>query len=176
MVRVSVSLNKWGNALMPRQDLIQLRAGTAAAWTTANPILALAEPGVETDTNKLKIGDGVTAWNSLAYTSGGSGGGGGAVDSVNGRTGAVTLAKSDVGLTNVDNTSDANKPVSTATQTALNAKVNTADLSELVDDRVATLLQAGSNITLSYNDVSGTLTISAAGGGGAGNTYFPSGW
>jgi hypothetical protein len=45
------------------------------------------------------------------------------VTSVNTRTGAVTLAKSDVGLDNVDDTSDANKPISTATQTALNAKV-----------------------------------------------------
>jgi hypothetical protein len=45
------------------------------------------------------------------------------VTSVNTRTGAVTLAKSDVALDNVDNTSDASKPISTATQTALNAKV-----------------------------------------------------
>lgn len=44
------------------------------------------------------------------------------VQSVAGKTGAVTLAKSDVGLGNVDNTSDANKPVSTATQTALDGK------------------------------------------------------
>lgn len=48
----------------------------------------------------------------------------GKVVSVAGRTGAVTLTKSDVGLANVDNTSDASKPVSTATQTALNAKAN----------------------------------------------------
>jgi hypothetical protein len=44
------------------------------------------------------------------------------VQSVAGRTGAVTLAKADVGLGNVDNTSDANKPVSTATATALSGK------------------------------------------------------
>jgi hypothetical protein len=44
------------------------------------------------------------------------------VQSVAGKTGAVTLDKSDVGLGNVDNTSDANKPVSTATQTALDGK------------------------------------------------------
>jgi len=46
------------------------------------------------------------------------------VDSVAGKTGAVTLVKGDVGLGNVDNTSDANKPVSTAQQTALNLKVD----------------------------------------------------
>lgn len=44
------------------------------------------------------------------------------VTSVAGKTGAVTLAKIDVGLGNVDNTSDANKPVSTAQQAALNLK------------------------------------------------------
>lgn len=55
-----------------------------------------------------------------------NGGGGGAVTSVNGQTGAVTLAKADVGLGNVDNTADAAKPISTATQTALNAKANSA--------------------------------------------------
>lgn len=38
-------------------------------------------------------------------------------------TGDITLAKGDVGLGNVDNTSDANKPISTATQNALDAKV-----------------------------------------------------
>lgn len=46
------------------------------------------------------------------------------VQSVAGRTGAVTLAKSDVGLGNVDNTSDVNKPVSTAQQAALDLKSN----------------------------------------------------
>lgn len=44
------------------------------------------------------------------------------VTSVAGKTGAVSLVKTDVGLSNVDNTSDAGKPVSTATQTALNLK------------------------------------------------------
>jgi len=46
------------------------------------------------------------------------------VTSVAGKTGAVTLSKSDVGLGSVSNTSDAAKPVSTATQTALNAKAS----------------------------------------------------
>jgi len=49
------------------------------------------------------------------------------VTSVASKTGVVTLAKSDVGLSNVDNTSDANKPVSTAQQTALDLKEATAN-------------------------------------------------
>ena len=44
------------------------------------------------------------------------------VDSVNGQTGVVVLDKTDIGLSNVDNTSDTDKPISTATQTALNDK------------------------------------------------------
>jgi hypothetical protein len=46
---------------------IQLRRDTAANWTSTNPTLAQGEPGLETDTGKLKHGDGTTAWNSLAY-------------------------------------------------------------------------------------------------------------
>lgn len=49
------------------------------------------------------------------------------VQSVNTKTGAVVLNKTDVGLSNVDNTSDLNKPISSATQTALNAKENTSN-------------------------------------------------
>jgi hypothetical protein len=53
---------------MPVQ--IQLRNGTAAQWTAANPTLAAGEVGTETDTSKLKIGNGSTAWSSLPYASG----------------------------------------------------------------------------------------------------------
>ena len=49
------------------------------------------------------------------------------VQSVNTQTGDVVLGASDVGLGNVDNTSDADKPVSTATQTALDAKADLVD-------------------------------------------------
>lgn len=57
---------------------IQFRRGTAAAWTAANPILASGELGYETDTDKLKIGDGSTNWASLAYfASGATGAAGG---------------------------------------------------------------------------------------------------
>jgi hypothetical protein len=49
----------------------------------------------------------------------------GNVDSVNGQVGVVVLTKTDIGLSNVDNTSDANKPISSATQSALNGKQDT---------------------------------------------------
>lgn len=46
---------------------MQQRRGTAAQWTDANTILAAGEIGFETDTGYLKIGDGATAWDDLAY-------------------------------------------------------------------------------------------------------------
>jgi hypothetical protein len=46
---------------------IQLRGDTAANWTAENPVLAEREMALETDTDQFKVGDGVTAWNSLAY-------------------------------------------------------------------------------------------------------------
>ena len=49
---------------------IQLRRDTAANWTAANPVLLLGEVGFETDTRKLKLGDGTTAWNTLLYVQG----------------------------------------------------------------------------------------------------------
>lgn len=40
---------------------------TAAQWTSANTVLEKGQEGIESDTGKKKTGDGVTAWNSLAY-------------------------------------------------------------------------------------------------------------
>ena len=46
---------------------IQFRRGTASEWATVDPVLAVAEMGIETDTDLFKIGDGVTRWNVLDY-------------------------------------------------------------------------------------------------------------
>lgn len=48
-------------------DTIKLKRGTASEWDSANPVLSLGEPGLEVDTNYIKFGDGVTAWDSLPY-------------------------------------------------------------------------------------------------------------
>jgi hypothetical protein len=68
-----------------------------------------------------------------------------------------TLDKTAVGLANVDNTSDANKPISTATQTALNAKQDTLTLTTTGTSGAATLTGATLNIP----------QYSGGGGGGA---------
>lgn len=54
---------------MPRIDLIQVRRGTAAEWTSANPTLEVGEYGFETDTRQSKIGNGTDDWNTLGYLS-----------------------------------------------------------------------------------------------------------
>lgn len=141
----------------------------AAEWTAKNPLLQRGEIGVESDTHKIKVGDGLTYWNSLAYSQddgqpkstadynmGNSSGGWTTMstaqkDALN--SGATTtnitqigtntttignhiadtsnphnVTATQVGLGNVDNTSDADKPISTATQNALDLKANIADL------------------------------------------------
>ncbi len=67
---------------MPRHALIRLRRDVAADWTSVDPVLALGEVGLETDTRKFKVGDGSTAWSGLSYWT--TGGGGGAWGTISG--------------------------------------------------------------------------------------------
>ena len=53
---------------MARDSLIQMRTGTASAWTSANPTLAAGELGVESDTNSLRVGNGSNTWATLPST------------------------------------------------------------------------------------------------------------
>ena len=46
---------------------LKMRGDTAAAWTAANPVLLAREFGIETDTRRMKMGDGTTAWAALPY-------------------------------------------------------------------------------------------------------------
>ena len=46
---------------------IQLRRGTAAEWLSTNPVLAVGEMVLETDTNQFKIGNGISVWTALPY-------------------------------------------------------------------------------------------------------------
>ncbi len=47
---------------------VQLRRATSAQWTSANTVLKNAEPAIETDTGKFKVGDGITPWVLLPYS------------------------------------------------------------------------------------------------------------
>lgn len=46
---------------------VRPRGDTATNWASINPVLALRELGIETDTRRIKVGDGTTAWNALPY-------------------------------------------------------------------------------------------------------------
>lgn len=97
---------------------IKLKRSAVASKVPTTTDLELGELGINTYDGKLFLKKNVGGTESIVEV--------GPVASVAGKTGAVTLAKADVGLGNVDNTSDAGKPVSTATQTALNGKANTS--------------------------------------------------
>lgn len=49
---------------------LQFRRGTSTEWTTNNPVLLSGEMGLETDTNRFKIGNGTTHWTGLDYSAG----------------------------------------------------------------------------------------------------------
>lgn len=133
------------------EAIVRVRRGTAATATANNPVLKLGEVGYETDTGRFKVGDGSTAWNSLAYATDpaslanrliggltpaadrlpyftGSGAAALATFTSFGRSlvddADATAARATLGLGNVNNTSDTAKPVSTAQQTALDAKAD----------------------------------------------------
>ena len=48
-------------------ETIKIRRGLSTDWATVNPVPAQGEPCMETDTGKLKLGDGLTHWNTLPY-------------------------------------------------------------------------------------------------------------
>jgi Cu/Ag efflux protein CusF len=90
---------------------------------------------VRTDTGLTFIHNGGTAgtmadWTQISASSD--------VTSVNGQTGIVVLGKTDVGLGNVDNTADVDKPISTVAQAALDAKANTSHTHVATTDLTAT--------------------------------------
>ena len=125
---------------------ILIRRDTAANWTAANPTLASGELGGETDTGKLKLGNGSTAWNSLAYQGG--------VTSINGNTGVVTGLAPTAG------------PTFTGTvvlpSTTSIGDVSATEISYL--DGVTSALQTQVNTKAPTNNASFTGTFSAPSG------------
>lgn len=87
--------------------------GGGSGSISSSSDVALNTPGND---DVLSYDQTTAKWHNKAFAASG-------VTSVAGRSGAVTLVQADVGLGNVDNTADLSKPVSTATQTALNNKI-----------------------------------------------------
>ena len=93
------SILNFGTSSVPNGSL-QVRHDLAGLWLISNPILALGEIGIETDTYQLKVGNGTSTWNTLPYIS--------------------VPSSNIIGFENVNNTADINKPVSTLQQGAIN--------------------------------------------------------
>jgi hypothetical protein len=112
--------SKWKNAatvtaaqLAAKQDISAKGAASGYASLDSTSLVPRSQLGTGTaDSASVLHGDGT--WSAVVANA--------PVQSVAGKTGTVTLAKADVGLENVDNTTDALKPISTATATALAAK------------------------------------------------------
>ena len=149
-------------------------AGTAAqgndsritgAEQTANKGQANGYAGLNSSTvvPTGQLGSGTA--NSTTYLRGDNTWAAAPVTSVASKTGAVTLVKADVGLDNVDNTSDANKPISTAQQTALDSldtRIDTLEspgIATLTDGAtIATDASAGKHFRVS---IAGDRTLGA---------------
>lgn len=72
---------------------IQHRRGTSTRWYDVNPILMDGELGYEKNTGKYKVGDGITAWNDLVYSSGIQG-----IQGIQGETGADSVVPGPQGI------------------------------------------------------------------------------
>lgn len=140
---------------------IQLRRDTAANFASKNPVLGIGEPAYETDTKKLKIGDGTTAYNSLDYFAGGGG-------STEFRVvqplklvdGTLTLQIDEQTIQVVDGKLHANLDELGNEVNSLSGRVTAAEADIL---KKQNKLVQGDNITLTDNE-DGTTTISASGG------------
>ena len=150
---------------------IQVRRGTASQWTSANPTLASGEWGFESDTGKVKIGNGSTVWNSLGYTgagtitsiTAGTGLSGGtitatgtiAIDStVATLTGTQALTNKD--LTGTGNTFPTSLVTLTATQTLTNKTLTDPKINLVFDAETAsfTAILANNGQVVTMNNAS----------------------
>ena len=154
---------------MPVQTKIQIRRDTAANWTSTNPTLASGEIGFETNTNKLKIGNGSTAWTSLAYASGAD------VDwsAITNKPSSFTPSAhaSSHGSGGADAITVAQSQV-TGLDTALSGKANSSHTHGMGDLTAFAITDPVNGQTLTYNSSTGKWVNSAAAAGGESISSF----
>jgi hypothetical protein len=128
---------------------IQVRRGTASQWSATNPVLAAGEWGYESDTNKAKIGNGSSAWNSLSYF-----GGTGTVSSITAGTGLSGGTITSTGTIAIDTATT----VDVSTAQTLTNKTLTAPVINL-----SLNAQTGTTYTFALSDNGKLVTASNAG-------------
>ena len=183
-----------------RYRRLRFPAFTAAKWHDENPLLQRGELGMEIDTRKIKVGDGITYWNDLEYAKAYSDWGNIAgditeqTDLVNFVNNAVAaeaniraqadqrlqanidnvaadlstheqdtgnphnVTKAQVGLGNVDNTSDIDKPVSTAQATAINNAVSEHNTSDTAHSNLFSQYRTSANQDAIDNQIKSDIT------------------
>jgi hypothetical protein len=118
---------------------MQQRRDTAANWTSANPTLAAGEIGIETDTQKMKVGTGSTAWTSLAYAATGT------VTSITAGTGLSGGTISSSGTIAIDTATT----VDVSTAQTLTNKTLTSPIIAALSDTVVKGLEEDVNVVAS---------------------------
>ena len=164
------------------QVRLQIRADTAANWTSVNPVLLANELGLESDTKKFKIGNGSSTWGSLAYFPSIVSGGTVLGNLEIGTTGTLTFEGStadgfETTLGVVDPTADRTILLPNQSGTVVvggNASITNADIaanaeiavSKLADGAARQVLQtdaAGTGVEWTDNvDIPGTLDVTGA--------------
>ena len=162
---------------------IQIRRDIASNWTSVNPTLSAGELGFETDTGKLKVGTGSATWTALPYagmtptevSAAITAAIGGVVDlspstldtlnelaaAINDdpnffNTVSTALGTKQDKVTGVSDTEIGYLDgVTSAIQTQINSKANSADIAELAQDAVGNSVGTG----LSYNDTTGAISV-----------------
>jgi hypothetical protein len=127
------------------------RRGTAAQWTTANPVLADGELGVESDTGNVKVGDGATAWTGLRYSASPD-----AVEAVDGLGVRVDDVEGSLAGTATVAALTAESSAREAADTALDGRV---DALEAFEPAIATLTDP---IVVQFGGSPGALAITSA--------------
>ncbi len=154
---------------------IQLRRGTAAEWSNINPILAAGEPGYETDTNKIKYGNGTTPWNLLPYSAGGGGSGAEGPPGATGVTGATGPAGVDgaTGPTGVTGPQGATGPQGPAGADGTAGPTGPAGATGVAGPQGAIGPQGPAGAD---GDTSHTFTVNYSGSSPSSVTNLPVGW
>ena len=159
---------------------VQVRRDTSTNWASTNPVLSSGEPGLETDTGKVKYGDGVRNWATLPYSSGVALGSAAPPDTGSSSAGTSSLAARADHSHAIPTTLSVQSLAATGSAT-VGGSITVAgqliggthrhsvsdinDLSAAVFAQLTASIKAGSNVVATVDSVAQTLTINSTAGG-----------